>query len=602
MRLLLRLRQLKNPFRRPEEYLSLGVWILVLILLETAGSASSSDAIDGVALMVLVGLTAATSRIHARLGLGWVECLLNFARATFKAPNLRRALRSLASPVGVDFRGAPALPRATPAVLWLVPTLACGLLAAGLLLGPSLPGGLHAVARVTYVPYLLLLGALWCVLCAGILVGSSWCLTWIHARLSSEANLGGRLRVLTVVALGVLLLTTFPAAWAVRATAVLVLSVGALVAASPVRFGLLWLHAGTRRAFPLQAALVGATTVLAALVLTPSLIGIGDEVLGATPGPRDLAITRILARAFAWGCTAMLIALLARVLIFARQSLRFGRALTARPRVHLDGPADPRDRSAVRDLGWHLARGKQQPGDLVLRFRPGADPATSPEQRILGPTLPGHVPPGWLAQPGTPARLERRRVQDLRRRVLRGTRRALKSAAARTYERGQGYWVCPHLWFAPCLTRDQREEPLPGATSAAQAGDGLTWEAAMSWGARAYLYEVLRALEIDLIFLEDGVGHRRLAGVLRAMFEAHDTHGAQRLEERHVSLVQGVRVLIQDDAGLDAPFKRKGLPEPNYDDIGRARLLLIFKDRGGDERPTLAPRDSSDLPIPVLLG
>ena len=113
---------------------------------------------------------------------------------------------------------------------------------------------------------------------------------------------------------------------------------------------------------------------------------------------------------------------------------------------------------------------------------------------------------------------------------------------------------------------------------------------------------MLRALEIDLIFVEDGVGWRRLRRVLRALFEVFDVHGGRRpAEEVHFRGLPGTRVLIHEFQ-FDDPFKSELYPEPKYDFLGRARLLHVFRDRGEQEELIEPPYDFSRTPAPVAVG
>ncbi|MFO0918617.1 MAG: hypothetical protein U0872_09915, partial [Planctomycetaceae bacterium] len=66
------------------------------------------------------------------------------------------------------------------------------------------------------------------------------------------------------------------------------------------------------------------------------------------------------------------------------------------------------------------------------------------------------------------------------------------------------------------------------------------------------------------------------------MFEVYDVHGGRmRAEERHFTGLPGVRVLMHDfELGQSERFEKTAFPEPQYEEIGRARILHIFKDRG----------------------
>jgi hypothetical protein len=82
--------------------------------------------------------------------------------------------------------------------------------------------------------------------------------------------------------------------------------------------------------------------------------------------------------------------------------------------------------------------------------------------------------------------------------------------------------------------------------------------------------------------VEDGVSLRRFIRVLRMMFEVYDIYGGRlRAEERHFTGLPGVRVIMHDfELGKTDTLAKPSYPEPQYEEIGRARILHVFKDRG----------------------
>jgi hypothetical protein len=113
---------------------------------------------------------------------------------------------------------------------------------------------------------------------------------------------------------------------------------------------------------------------------------------------------------------------------------------------------------------------------------------------------------------------------------------------------------------------------------------------------------MLRALEVDLIYVEHGVGHRKLEKVLRAAAELYDVHGGRRrAEEHHFRGVPKVRVMIHEYAPGN-PFRSDAYPEPKFDDVSRFRVLHVFKDRGGEEERVEPPFDFSWEPSPLSIG
>jgi hypothetical protein len=109
----------------------------------------------------------------------------------------------------------------------------------------------------------------------------------------------------------------------------------------------------------------------------------------------------------------------------------------------------------------------------------------------------------------------------------------------------------------------------------------------------------MAGLQVDLVFVEDGVGFRRFRRVLRMAFEVHDMLGPRaRAEERHFTGLPGVSVVIHDFT-MEEPFRRvrAGYPEPDYETVGRARILHVFRDRGEEDATVDAPRDRRGAPV-----
>jgi hypothetical protein len=185
--------------------------------------------------------------------------------------------------------------------------------------------------------------------------------------------------------------------------------------------------------------------------------------------------------------------------------------------------------------------------------------------------------------------------------LLRTLERLLKRAARNTYQRGSGYLLAPHVWFVSGLLRDEDEE-TPGDDKDRGTLDGRIgprYDRLLPLASRRHAYEVLSALEVDVLYVEDGVPWRRLRLVWKRVFEIYDRHhGERRAEDARFSGIPGVRVVI-DDVSPEEPFRLSGYPEPRYSGLGRARVLHVFRDRGGDERRT--PEDAPSELIPMLV-
>jgi hypothetical protein len=166
--------------------------------------------------------------------------------------------------------------------------------------------------------------------------------------------------------------------------------------------------------------------------------------------------------------------------------------------------------------------------------------------------------------------------------------------------------VAPHFWFVPGLMRDSQrdaDEELDFADQALLSGTvGPPYHRLLPRIVRHHLWNILRALQVDLIFVEDGVGFRRLRRVMRVLFEVFDIHAGRRAaSEIDFRGLPGVRVLIHEFQ-FDEPFKSEVYPEPKYDYLGRARILHIFRDRGGNEERVEPPFDASRTPAPLAFS
>jgi hypothetical protein len=196
-------------------------------------------------------------------------------------------------------------------------------------------------------------------------------------------------------------------------------------------------------------------------------------------------------------------------------------------------------------------------------------------------------------------RLARRDEIQVRRQVFRGVTTLFKRATAERTTRGGGYWFAPHWWF---ITGLDREEPSRTRSDrpAPPRPVGLPFHKTFTPRARQHLYEVFRAVQVDMVFVDDGVGPKSVERVLRAVFELYDRHAGQRKADDHCFRgLPKVRVMVHEYAP-GKPFKATGYKEPKFDDLSRARVLHVFRDHGGHEADVEVPFDFSWEPSPVL--
>jgi hypothetical protein len=103
----------------------------------------------------------------------------------------------------------------------------------------------------------------------------------------------------------------------------------------------------------------------------------------------------------------------------------------------------------------------------------------------------------------------------------------------------------------------------------------------LSAEARQHAHQVFSAVQIDLVFIEDGVPVTGVERVLLQVFDHYDLWGVDAIEDRHLFSIPGTRVLIHSFE-FDAPLDEEGYPEPDYENLARARVLHVMKDRGGE--------------------
>jgi hypothetical protein len=365
---------------------------------------------------------------------------------------------------------------------------------------------------------------------------------------------------------------------------------------------LLWRRRGrpaVLRAASWRIHMLAGTAVAAFLLLDSVLFfraveirGGGGQGLTAT-----LPVTANLASLFAWTGAAALLAwshLVLRTVLAARF---LDPALPCPVAVHLAGPLSPEE--ARRARGWME--------DAGFRVRTGRGPSARtevPVRLVEGPT--GRAPGGVnvsRADPGSAEavrRIARRDQIQARRLLVRGLERLFRRAAARTFERGHGFWVAPWHWFCVGLSRDEDERALDWEEGTFFLETvGPAYHRVLPRTALHHAHGVMRDLEVDLVFVEDGVAFRSFRRVLRMCFEVHDMLGSRgRAEERHFTGIPGVRVVIHDYT-MEEPFRarRPGYPEPDYETVGRARILHVFRDRQESEATEDAPREREGAPL-----
>jgi len=585
------LRPRKAPADAPTSWLGrLGwlPWVALALGLEAYGRWSPSDGWDLLGAMAVIAAgTSAWGRFNHRL-LRWWHLQGSGRWERFAAP--WRVV------YGFDLRGWPPLPEAVPLrwALALGGLSACGVL---LLLGSDLwPGawraGLQQVSGLLLLAWTAVMGAAVLALGGFSALGAY---QFAKERWRGGDGEGGRvsrglLPLRAALALGAVAWAT--AAWVLPPWFALVLLLG--VALTNVwttsllgrDLRLIWrtgtdLDRGPRwgRFSTWESGWVLAIVLV---VVAVGVLSHGDRWrAAASDDTRWLSTAGIAAT---WLAAGTLGVTLLRHQLEVLVSRWHDPARPCLPRVTLVGQAPRAVRQRLgatfRRVGFRFhSAASARPEDVPLELVHHREPTD--------PWLPEVWPKPITFGEAGDAQLHnnlRRRSATLQRRALRRGLEVLFAAAEeQEFEQGSGFWLAPHLWFVFAMSRDEDEE----GELATRVGP--PYRQAFPRSARAHLHRVLTDLDLDLIFVEDGVKGPDVQLVFDELFEIHDLFGPHRLDEtRRFGAIPGVRVMIHDFE-LDTPLLRPDYPEPDYDGLGRARLLHVFRDRGGEDERVSAP-------------
>jgi hypothetical protein len=309
-----------------------------------------------------------------------------------------------------------------------------------------------------------------------------------------------------------------------------------------------------------------------------------------------MPVTSLFGRVAAWLMPALLIVVGIR-LYSARRS---DPARRTAPTVHVSGTDSAAIRGAARAIrrwGWRVraapaGRQSGQVGVVVV------SPEMS-EAMEFDPRWPLKTSVSDLEAGAVKPRLDRRDEIQVRRQFFRGLQKLFKRASAFKGPVGGGFWLAPHWWFVDGIGREDADA---NPDDSAPPLVGPPYHRAIPARARQHAHAFLRATQVDMIFVEDGVSFKNLERVLRVVTELFDVHGGRRrAEDFHFRGVPKVKVMIHDYEPGN-PFRSDLYPEPKFDDLSRVRVLHVFRDRGGHEELVDPPFDISWTPAPVVAG
>lgn len=577
-----------------------GGWFTVALCafvvgLEVAGRWATSDVHDGLGACLLLTAGIAVALRHKHRPLPWVSKLGALGRSAVER------FAWLRYDHGVDLRGTPPVPRGTPAlagatvvlfVLW-------GAVAAGL--WALFPDGWRALSFYSsYTLYLVALVALWGALLTvtffGVFVPVMTIDKWLKDRLGETDRRGAELFVVVGYAVAV-----SGIAWVVPPAAILavclVVALGALAVYAPRGSdgpALLWRSrpGAPVLAVPFRRALAVVTGLAALFVFNLLLTACGGRLFTGQRPDDAMPLTALLGTVAAWLVPGLLVVLLAKL----RSGWKADPARRTPPTIHVLGrdPDEVRRASRVaRKWGWTVksASDARAPGEVRIEVVP----QERSEATEFNPHWPLKVSVADLQSAIVKERLARRDEIATRRQLFRGLQKLYKRASAFKGPAGGGFWLAPHWWFVEGAGREDADATGDDAPPMV----GPAYATVLSVRARQHAHAVLRATQIDMIFVEDGVTYRNLERALRVLTELYDVHGGQRrADEQHFRGVPKVRVMIHDYEPGN-PFRSELYPEPKFDDLSRVRVLHIFKDRGGEEEWIEPPFDFSSTPAPV---
>lgn len=563
------------------------VWSALIALLELVRPYAIGDGADLVALGVLTFFGLAVARA-ARAGLLPATRRLGFGLRDLG----RRGLARMTPRYAVAFRpSAGVAPLPDRALLGLL-----GAGAAATLLFVAAGGTVFRLlalckAAFSYTVYLVALGSIWAALGAVVILGVIAAAQWVQQGEGLPRGRGRPPRRLLIALgwiVGMVGLAFLPGLAAVG----LVVSAGLLaylrIAEAPPTPYLFCRrdHLGRPYAIAVERFLRRAYLTLLCVLSAAVAMGQAGRLLdpGWPQGP--FALTQAIGQL----ATLAALFLLLRAAAHLRR-LTGGDAAPERPLdptiwVQREPPEETPWRSAAEGRGFRVLDATRPPAsgfDLVVgddahpqRFEPRPD---------AGPDA-----LGW--------QVLRRFHVVMRRRFYKRMKRLMKALRAADVDGGSGYLFCPHAWLVHGVVRDV---DVTRHASGSLVGPGIVgplYQQVFSPRTRRYLGDVFRALGIDIVFFEDAIRWPDLKRVFRVAFEIYDQQRGP-VVPRHFVGIPRVRVLVQEEAAEPDPLPERPHPTPAP---GHVRVLVILRDRGGEEEPITPAPPSRGRREPSLVG
>ena len=608
------LRQLHSVFVRPfrgnglsrVDVVTLATVVSMLAIVEWVGRSLNSEVVDLAAVVIVSGIVGICVCWHRMWKLRWTQWIGTIVN------RMKRHFQWLSIDVGLDLRRTPPIARKFPPRLVLQNLAVINVIGGFVTWELAFDESFRSFSvQGWYLGYVSVISVLWGALLCGLFVAILAPAAYIFDLLVTKTSLLRRKAwtmtvVVSVVSVVVLLLvSTWIAEWMAIAILVGLIPIGVLVIWAPPRRRLtcLWRD---RRGSEIRA-IDGSTfyTLEMAfwhlLILLVCLLAIGPPALGLAPhsaAPRLMAVVGTL---LAWLCCYCLgvVYFIGGVLLYTARLRDPERPVPTS--VYVQGvtgrTVKNRIRRKLRSLGWTVRFAPARMVRTDVRIRVAETGTTSePTARPSGEREPTfEVTEAELDQESFVERVARRDVIQRRRILVRALQTIFRRAASRPPRTGCGYWVAPHYWFVCGVTRDETDDEHTQLMGVIPP----LYHRVMPPAVRHHMFEICSALQIDLIFVEDGVGFRNFRRVLRVLFERFDVHGGQQpAQEVDFAGLPKTRVVIEHYA-FEKPLIETKYPEPNYEDVGRARILHIFRDRGEEDPTVTAPTEYDYLLTPV---
>ncbi|MEZ6140040.1 MAG: hypothetical protein R3B84_05665 [Zavarzinella sp.] len=576
--------------------------IVLLIGLEMYGRQATTDIHDTIGAIVLLLIMATIALRHRNNPTSWVK------RLGWLVWRLAKLTDFVKLSFGPDLRGSPQIPRKMPLGYHLLLASLAAWCILGTLAWYYFPSGWRPpVVQVSYIAYLFLLSLLWGAMFLTCLAGV-YLPTMVVSRLfpQTEGTPYNRRRLIAIASYisSISILSWLFPLW-IPLTVNALFWLGALVVQFTLGFGnsnmqLIWRAYRSQKIFAitLPRLLLACTSVAIFGLFALTISASGSYLYGKPKAEQVMGLTNMLGTWVAWLSPGMflssfILAWYAWIRSPSGKEIRF---------IDLENGSEPtRNHFArlVRPHGWHLATPVTETDYCTIHVRivhPEASQATE-----FDPKWPLELCLEDLKNADVHFRLKRRYELQARRKFLRCTEVLFKQAKSVPRNGAEGYWFAPHLWFVGGLTRD---EAISSEDEMAFLAEmiGPPYRELYPLSVRKYFYHLLRAMEIDVIFIEIGIGAGPIIRIFRRLFEVYDrTHPARRAEDLDFRQMIKYRVMFHD---LDVEQKKSESKyyEPKFAPLGRLRIMHIYRDKGGEEELQDSPFSSDSSPVPLALA